>query len=533
MPRRSSRQQVDIDWLDLRGRRTRAYIRESSPHQADADRYGPDTQRNGILALCREFSLEEPEHWYFDKASGRSVRGRTELQRALDEAPDYDVLLFFHTNRSFRDREDAAVWKPRLRRAGLTLAFAEQRFISGNLRTKTTEFLSEFIDEQRSDEQAMFIRSSLRAKFQRGRVNGSVPLGYQRHYAPPGDPERGRLVVEPRGRDTVRAIYDLYLTGTYSFSAIATRLNAERDDEGRPRHLSRQRRPLTPSGIREILNTRSYTGVTVWHPGTPEEEARQADHEPIVTPEEYERVQQIKSGRALKPGRAPVRDRVYPFSGRSACYDCGRTYVGDAGGKGGYLRMRHSFGECDAPSTIALSRLNNQMSQLLTQRFHLPEEWREQALALIAAPPREADPRLERRRTEIKQAMRKLTDLYLWSHIEPDVYQDRRRRLERELFGIERTMPAKQPVVEDNLARGAELLADIGALWLHPGVSDKMRKRFIEEAFEAVLFDELGIRSLTPTEAFRPLLAIAEVGGYCGTDSRLPLHRFNCEPMAR
>ena len=110
------------------------------------------------------------------------------------------MLIFFHTSRSFRNREDAATWKPKLRRAGLTLVFAEQELISGDPKTKSTEFIHEFTDEQRSDEQAMFVRSSLRQKFERGKVNGTAPLGFKRRYGPPGDPLRGDLETEPRGR---------------------------------------------------------------------------------------------------------------------------------------------------------------------------------------------------------------------------------------------------------------------------------------------------------------------------------------------
>jgi hypothetical protein len=70
---------VVVTFGDLKGRRVHAYIRESSVRQADADHFGPDTQRAGILAFCAKHALEAPEHWYFDKASGRNVEGPEDL----------------------------------------------------------------------------------------------------------------------------------------------------------------------------------------------------------------------------------------------------------------------------------------------------------------------------------------------------------------------------------------------------------------------------------------------------------------------
>ena len=518
MTRRKSRQPKVVEFADLKGLRIRAYMRESTARQAEADRFGPDTQQAGILAFSAEFDLDQPERWYFDKVTGRHVAGRAEIQRALEEAEEYDVLLFFHTTRSFRNREDAAIWKQKFRAAGVILVFTQQRIISGDPKTKSIEFIHEFIDEQRSDEQEMFVRANLRQKWARGLVNGSTPLGLQRTYGAPGDPLRGRLVVEPRGRATVRAIWDLWLTGKHSHAGIATRLNAERDADGQPLHRSKRGGPLTPSGVRQILSTQSYTGVTVWHPGTPEEEVGASTHEAIVTPEEFDRGQQISRERAFKPGRAPTKGRVYPFSGPAHCLYCGRTYVGDAGGKSGYLRMRHAFGECQGPITIALSRLDRQMGELLATRFVLPSEWRDDVLRLVATPAPTADPSLLGRRDEIQRAMRKHAQIYQWTNMSETDFHAEQRQLERALLDIDRALQVHQPACGFDPVHAGDLLENFGELWSHPGVSLQSKKEFIEEAFDEILFDELGIRALTPTEPFRPLVAVAEVGGFGAGD---------------
>ena len=518
MPRRASRVAEVLTFADLKGRRVRAYIRESSVRQADADRFGPAIQRAGIRAFCAKYGLEEPQHWYFDKATGRTVDGRTQLQQAYEDRGQYDVLIFFNTSRSFRNREDAATWKPKLRRVGLTLVFAEQEIISGDPKSKSTEFIHEFADEQRSDEQSMFVRSSLRQKFERGMVNGTAPIGYERLYGPPGDARRGELVTDASGKATVRAIWDLALTGKCSDAVIATRLNAERDADGLPVHRSRRGAPLTPSAVRIILTTRTYTGVTVWHPGTEEELVRPATHEAIVSPEEFERMAQVRRARAHLPGRAPTRARVYPLSRRARCYECCRPYVGDAGGKGGYMRMRHVFGECGNPRTIAWSLLDEQMGVLLSERLTLPDSWRREVVRAIATPAPVVDPALQRRRQEVERATKKLAQLYQWSDMDETEYRAARRRLEGELRQLERDQPSAEPVRPDEIVRAGELLGNIGMLWAYPGVSPQAKKEFIEEAFDEIQLDRSGIRDIMPSETYRPLVAVSEVGGFGAGD---------------
>ena len=108
---------------------------------------------------------------------------------------DFRVLLVFHSSRSFRNSLDAKLAKRQLREAGVVLVFTSQNLISGDPTRKVEEGLLEMMDELRSDEQAMFVASGLRQKFERGLHNGTVPLGYERFRAVPGDPANGELRI--------------------------------------------------------------------------------------------------------------------------------------------------------------------------------------------------------------------------------------------------------------------------------------------------------------------------------------------------
>ena len=64
--------------------------------------------------------------------------------------------------------------------------------------------------------------------------------------------------------------------------------------------------PLTKGSVEEVLRNRVYSGVTVWRPGTPDEEIRPGSHEPIITHDEWEAIERIRDRRTTRCGRRPV-----------------------------------------------------------------------------------------------------------------------------------------------------------------------------------------------------------------------------------
>ena len=60
-----------------------------------------------------------------------------------------------------------------------------------------------------------------------------------------------------------------------------------------------------------------------------------------------------------------------------------------------------------------------------------------------------------------------------------------------------------------DLRRAGELMQDLGRLWDHPGVTGETKKQFIEEAFERIEIDELGIRAVQFAENLVPLAAVS------------------------
>ncbi len=99
----------------------------------------------------------------------------------------------------------------------------------------------------------------------------------------------------------------------------------------------------------------------------------------------------------------------------------------------------------------------------------------------------------------------------MWCDISAGQYRVERQLLQRQL----RELPTGSgtSVLLPDMRRAGELLQDFGRLWDHPGVSDETRKQFIQEAFEQVQVDEVGIRAVRFAEAFLPAVAVGVVGG--------------------
>jgi hypothetical protein len=72
------------------------------------------------------------------------------------------------------------------------------------------------------------------------------------------------------------------------------------------------------------------------------------------------------------------------------------------------------------------------------------------------------------------------------------------------------------PFALDDLRRAGTILSELGGLWNHPGVSDEKRKALVEEVFEQIQIDELGIRVVKPAADYLPLMAVASWGEIAG-----------------
>ena len=297
-----------------------AYARYSSAGQRDVS-------IEQQLADIRAFAKREGYtlvHEYADHArSGfKNTAARTAFQSmiAAAESGTFDTILAWKVDRFGRNREDAAIYKGKLRRFGVRVLYAMEPIPEGSagvLLEGMLEATAEWYSRQLSEN----VLRGLSDNARRCMYNGTHVLGYTR------GPD-GRYMIVPEEAAVVRDIFRLYCSGL-SAVRIAQDLNA--------RGLTTFRgNKFRPQGILQILSNERYTGVYIWG------SVRTPGGMPaIVTPAEFEEAQRMKKKTARHVEQGAVD---YFLTGKAFCGLCGCAMVGDSGtSKTG---ARHHYYSC-------------------------------------------------------------------------------------------------------------------------------------------------------------------------------------------
>ncbi len=165
------------------------------------------------------------------------------------------------------------------------------------------------------------VRRGNRAVLQSGRATGPVPLGYLKES--PVDRLHGRgagkTVKDPERFPLVAELFKRFLSGAYTVPQLYL---FARDTLGLRSQGTRRfpPGPVSVSGMYFLLQNPFYAGFLT-HAG----EVYQGDHEPIVTKEEFDRIQGL-----LRRRDAPrPKTHDFLFRGLLRCGGCGRAISGE------------------------------------------------------------------------------------------------------------------------------------------------------------------------------------------------------------
>ncbi len=467
-----------------------AYVRESTEEQGQG--FSPDAQREAIRTFAAENGLALVGE-YCDFHSGwKRADSRPGFQRLMSDAAArrFDVVLVYHTSRFARNQVEARRYKQMLReRLGIKVISVTQPL--GEDHSDPSAFLAESIhemfDEYYSVSLSFWTRTGLREKARQGHLVGALPWGYVR------DPETKIAVPDSQKAPFVRELFERYAGGQETDRSLAAWLNAKgaRSAKGRP---------FTRDTVRELLLNSAYCGYV----GGLRSKDRSVRglHEPIVSEELFDRVQEVRTWRArvVKPG--PPSDE-YLLRKLLHCERCGARMHGTRGSRPPVRRYlcstrRHGDG-CDQPITRA-EPLEEQLVEWISG-FRRDEQLRTTILASIRSAARESNDDSTRRRELVGQ-LERLRDLYVMADLSKSEYVLRRQALEEELS---RTRPPFDP----RLDKADELLDDFGRVWALENDPAK-RRRLLATLFDRVWQDRGTIVAVKPREAFLRYFQAAE-----------------------
>ena len=320
--------------LGLMPRRVVIYARVSTEHEAQLsalenqlDWYKP------ILQYHPEWTLVGQ---YIDEGiTGTSAEKRPEFMRMMSDARghQFDMILTREVSRFARNTVDTLQYTRMLREHGVEVYFINDgiKTFDGDGELRLTIMASLSQDESRKT--SVRVKSGQQVSMENGVVygNGNI-LGYDR--------VGKEMVINPEQARTVRLMYDLYLDG-HGLVKIKDEL------ERRGYKTSMGLDKWHPRVISNVLQNPFYYGLMVYHKeytpdylkqkkvknyGEIEQVQVWGTHEPIVTEEEFERVQAIMSTKRTELKNLETGKRTRGKQARTTVWgkllicECGHTF---------------------------------------------------------------------------------------------------------------------------------------------------------------------------------------------------------------
>jgi hypothetical protein len=273
-------------------------------------------------------------------------------------------------------------------------------------------------------------------------------------------------------------------------------------------YRNREGEPFTKGSVEHALSNRFYEGKVVYHPGKHDERVRDGTHD---VPDEVRTLwlqcQEWKQQRTKRrEGRPRLARRAYPFSKVAVCDECDRPYGGQpVHRKYGEVirRLYHRRPFCDLePHSVRVEHLMAQFQEGVLPYVTLDQEWEHTVISALRQ--EEGASSHDHEQARLERALTNLRKQHLWGDISDDEYRQEKEDLERQRravasFGLSVHLP--------NLERAAQLLADLPALWRHPGVTDEQRERLVAEMFEQVRLRGKNLVAIEPKPQYQPLFA--------------------------
>ncbi|HOM02384.1 MAG TPA: recombinase family protein [Acetivibrio sp.] len=350
------------------------YVRES--RDDNEENYETiETQRDLLVDYVVKNGLGEITGIYIDdnvSGSGFERKGIYELKRDVAEGK-INLLVLKDLSRLGRNNAKTLLFLDFLEENGVRVVTFDGRYDS--LKDNDIVGIETWFNERYILDISRKIRANLKFKIQKGEYIGHAPFGYEKSPC-----EKNRLIVNKEEAGIVRRIYNLYKEG-YGYSYIAEILNREGVK-------SPSKGLWNPIAVRRILLNRVYTGDTVQ--GVSEKISFKSKktrrlpkdcwvitentHEPIVSKEEYEEIQRIRSNKNVGP--RPHKGIIHTFRGSIFCGACGSvmfarkrhnrpmSYICSSYGKAGRdACTSHSIREkdiCEVVLEDVLNLLNNE-----------------------------------------------------------------------------------------------------------------------------------------------------------------------------
>lgn len=452
-------------------------------------RYSSDMQReesiDAQIRYCKEEIARNPNMVlvgvYYDEALSAkdNIEKRDDFQQMIKDGmrnDKFDVILVHKFNRFARNTYDSAVYKHKLREAGIKVMSATQK-IDDSPEGRMMESVIEAMDAYYSENLGLEVKKGLRENAYAGKHVGVIPLGFVLD-------KEGKLREDKKTSYLIRTIFDMYLQG-HGMQSIAIYLNKKGYRTPRGKRFSTK-------AISALLKNEKYTGTFVADVNG-EHFRIENNHDALITPMAYQKAMALRKKANNKPRINGTN--LYALTGKMTCALCGAGYCGSGWKRGSdikgkrnayYICPNKKFGTCTNTSVnkdkIEKLICNHIMENLLNDEAiaKIADEFEAVLNEYKESIPNEGLETLKKELKKLKVQEEKLLDLYLdpESELDKNALNDRVKKAQIRIKAIEKEI--KSHYVTENFKMGRE---DAVQFLYDMRESFDMEDKFIVKAF--------------------------------------------------